>query len=475
MDSKEIIGREPERQLLKRTYNSGENELMVVYGRRRVGKSFLINKYFEGMFDFYMTGLYQKTRTFLLSTFADILAEHSGERQSVPKNWLEAMSQLKNYLKTKAKKKRLLIFIDEMPWLDTPKSDFYAAFEWFWNGWAANQKNIMMIVCGSATTWITEKLLNNQGGFFNRVTVRLLLRPFTLHETELYLKSRGFNLALREIAECYMALGGIPFYLKQMSPELDYNANIDNLFFAATPRLAGEFNALYHTLFKNPEPYMKLVEILATKNMGLTRGEILAAAKLTDSGAVTALLNDLMTSGIVMAYNYFGAVKKDTIYQLCDFFTLFYFRFVKGVNRRDEKFWTHTIDNPSRKAWADYTFELLCKTHIPQILKAIGISDVLTECSSWFSREKDNRGCQIDLLISRRDHVINVCEIKFSSSEYIISADDEENFRNKIETFRHVSKTKSALHFTMITTFGIKRNVHSGIVQKTIRLDALFG
>ena len=474
MDNTEIIGREAERQLLERTYNSGANEFVVVYGRRRVGKSFLINKYFEGMFDFYMTGLYQKPKNFLLSTFAVALEEYSGKSRPVPKNWMTAMQQLKEYLASLSNKRRVLVFIDEMPWLDTPKSDFYAAFEWFWNGWAANQKNIMMVVCGSATSWIVEKILSDKGGFFNRATVRIALKPFTLHETELYLKSNGVDFSRRDIAECYMTMGGIPFYLKQISPALSFNANIDRMFFGASPLLDGEFKALFNTLFKNSEPYMRVVEALSSKNMGLTRKEALSATKMTDNGTFTKLLDDLCTSGIVTAYNYFGSEKKDTVYQLCDFYTLFYFRFIKGRSGRDEHFWTLTLDNPTRRAWAGYTFELLCKCHISQLRKAIGISDVLTECSVWFHKENGGRGCQIDLVIMRRDSVINICEMKFCNGEYVIDANDEANFRNKIETFRRATGTKKSLYFTMITTYGIKSNAHSGIVQKNIVLDDLY-
>lgn len=474
MDNTEIIGREEERELLRRTYESGVNEFVVVYGRRRIGKSFLINKYFEGQFAFYMTGLYQKPKNFLLSSFAVALHEYSGIERPVPKNWMQAMTQLKEHLANQPKGKRMVVFIDEMPWLDTPKSDFYAAFEWFWNGWAANQNNLMMIVCGSATTWITEKLLNDKGGFFNRATLRIALRPFTLHETEQYLKSKNIVFSRREIAECYMTMGGIPYYLKQISPSLGYNANIDQMFFGQNPLLDGEFKALFNTLFKNPEPYTSIVEALSKKNMGLVRKEIIAATRLSDNGVLSRLLDDLCASGIVSAYNYFGSAKKDTVYQLCDFYTLFYLRFVKGRSGRDEHFWTLTIDNTSRRAWAGYTFELLCKYHIAQLRRAIGISDVLTECSTWFHKQDGRRGCQIDLVISRRDAVINLCEMKFCADEYEIGADDEANYRNKIETFRRVTGTKHALHFTMVTTYGVKKNTHSGIVQKNITLDDLF-
>lgn len=470
----EIIGREVERKLLDDRMKSGEAEFVIVYGRRRVGKTYLIRQYFGDKLDFSLTGVYNKPRKVQLSNFASALEEVTGQQQDVPKDWFDAFRLLKKHLQNLAQKERIVVFIDEMPWLETPKSDFLASFEWFWNGWGASQSNLMLIVCGSATTWITDKLLSNKGGLFNRCTLRMYLRPFTLKETELYLQSKGINMSRYDIAECYMVMGGIPFYLKQMSPSMTYNANIDNMFFKPNALLSNEFQALYNTLFSNAEQYIRLVEALATKNMGITRGEIVALTKFSDNGVLSRMLDNLIASDFVMAYNYHGSVRKDTLYQLRDFYTLFYFRFLKNRNGRDGNFWSNAIDLPARKAWAGISFELLCKVHIEQLRRALGIGAVLAECSSWFSKGDEGRGCQIDLLIERRDRVTNICEVKFSSGEYVIDANYEMNLRNKIETFRRESHTRNALHLTMITTYGIKRNSHSGIVQSEVVLDDLF-
>lgn len=474
MDVKDIIGRGREIELLDQCYASKEPELVVVYGRRRVGKTYLIRKYFNDKFDFALTGVYEKPKSVQLSNFAMALEEHSRKQQPVPQNWMSAFSQLKDYLKTKAKQKRIVVFIDEMPWLDTQKSDFLTAFEWFWNGWGSTQNNLMMIVCGSATTWITDKLLSNKGGLFNRATRRMYLLPFSLNETELYLKSKNINWSRYDITECYMAMGGIPFYLKQLSPDLTYTRNIDNVFFRKNALLADEFTHLYSTLFKNSSNYISIVEALSSKMSGLTRNEIIAETKLPDNGGLTKMLDDLINSNLVTAYNYYGSTKHNILYQLSDAYTLFYFRFIKQHYGKDEHFWSNTLDNPQRTAWAGLAFEQVCKTHIQQIRRQIGISAVLCECSSWFSRKTEGRNAQIDLLIDRRDRVINVCEIKFSMAPFTISKDYDMALRNKIETFRQESKTRKALHLTMITTYGVKQNMYSGIVQSQVTMDDLF-
>lgn len=475
MNSNEIIGREYEKRLLQERYDSGEAELVIVYGRRRVGKTFLVKKYFENQLDFYLTGVFNCSRQVQLGNFAMALEEYSGDSVSVPTDWTSAFMQLKRFLKSKPQDQRQLVFIDEMPWLATAKSDFLTAFEMFWNGWGATQNNLMLIVCGSATTWITDKLLSNKGGLFNRCTLRLCLSPFTLGETEQYLVSKNINMSRHDIAECYMIMGGIPFYLKQMSSTMPYNANIDNIFFKKNALLQNEFNSLYNTLFSNADTYIRIVEALSVKNMGLTRKEIVQVSKLSDNGVLTKMLDDLIASGLVVAYNYWGSHKKNTLFQICDFFTLFYFRFIKNQPGHDENFWTKTIDNPSRRTWAGLSFEMLCKCHIAQIKRKIGISAVLADTSVWFRRGDDSEpGCQIDLLINRRDHVINVCECKFSMGEYVIDRKYEADIMHKLDSFRKDSKTKSAIHFTMITTYGLARNSHSSIVQSQVSLDDLF-
>lgn len=472
-----IIGREYEIELLKRAMQSNESELIVVYGRRRVGKTFLINQFADNKFTFKLTGVYNRPTEVQLERFASQIELYGGDGDEVPKDWYKAFDMLRKHIMHVPSEGKKIIFIDEMPWLDTNGSDFVAAFEQFWNGWASAEGDIVLIACGSATSWMTDKLLSNQGGLFNRSATRIFVRPFTLRETELYLQSKGIEWTRYDIAQCYMIMGGIPFYLKQLTPGWTFSQNIDNIFFREKGLLWDEFDHLYATLFKQPDNHIAVIEALSRKRMGLTRKEIIASTKLHDNGNLKKILDNLVSNEFIRPYNYYGKKKQDTIYQLTDFYSMFYFTFIKDNYGRDSHFWTNSIDNPSRRAWAGYTFEQLCLSHIEQIRHRIGIGAVQCEMSAWFHRsDNDNksRGAQIDLLIDRRDHVINVCEMKFSINEFTIDRDYDNVLRNKIETFRRESGTNKALQLTMITTYGVNRNMYYNQVQSEVVLDDLF-
>ena len=474
METNAIIGRDYEIRQLDNCYNSGESEFVILYGRRRVGKTYLVRNHFEDKFDFVLTGIHNGTKNAQLGNFANALEEYSGKNQPVPKTWFEAFNQLKRHLSS-IRRKRALVFIDEMPWLDTKKSDFLAAFEQFWNGWGASQNKLMLIVCGSATTWITDKIFANKGGLFNRATKRIYLKQFTLNETERYLKSRKIRWNRKTIAECYMIMGGIPFYLRQLSPDLTFSENIDTIFFKQRGALWDEYDHLYASLFNSPEPYIQIVEALSKKRKGLTRSEIAKAAKTTDSGTLTKILKNLCGSDFIEAYTYFGSNKKNTLYRITDFYTLFYNRFIKEHYGKDQNYWTRTLTSPTHNTWAGLAFESLCLQHITQIKERLGIAGILCETSTWFQKtENGERGTQIDLVIDRSDNVISLCEMKFANDEYEIDMDDEKDLRHKISTFQKHTKTRKALHLTIITSYGIKRNIYSDIAQSQVTLEHLF-
>lgn len=470
-----LIGRKAECERLQKCMDSDSAQLIVIYGRRRVGKTFLINKFFNGRFDFKVTGLYNEPKEIQIKAFMTELKAQAQKEIPVPVDWIDVFCLLKNYLKSLPQDEKHVVFLDEFPWFDTLRSGFLAAFEWFWNDWGSTQDNLVFIICGSATSWMVENIDNNKGGLFNRQTARLYLEPFTLKETEDYLKSRNFEWERYDIAECYMIMGGIPFYLSQLDPDLDYTQNIDNLFFRKRAVLWDEFNHLYNTLFSNSEQYVKVVEALSTKRIGLTKSEIHEKTKLASNGAFSKILQNLVSSGFVRVYPYFGDKKTKTLYQLSDYYTMFYYKFIKNKDGKDESFWTNGIGSPSRNAWAGFTFEQLCKDHIKQIKCKLGISGVLTQESSWFSKGTDEQdGAQIDMIINRDDRIINICEMKFSRNEFEIDKDYQKNLINKIEIFRSETNTKKNLQLTFITSFGVKKNMYSNKVQRQIVLDDLF-
>jgi len=468
-----IIGREKEKSVLKQCVESSEPEFLVVYGRRRIGKTFLIREFFSGKLDFCVTGLASEKKDDQLQAWNNAIKDCFGRSDNNASNWIDAFSLLKSKLEKKKNSKRKIILIDEAPWLDTPKSGFMVALEHFWNGWASGRPDIFLIVCGSATSWIVKNLLKNKGGLHNRVTRRMRLLPFTLKETETYLNEKEFNLGRYRICEAYMIFGGVPYYLSLLGKGLSLPQNVDALCFDDDGFLRGEFEEVYSTLFKNSDKYIKIVTALSSKLKGLTRDEIISNTGLTSGGGFTRMLEELELCGFIRAYPNFSLEDNLSLYQLTDPFSLFYLRFIKGKRPRNPRFWTSNLDNPALSAWKGYAFERICLSHSEQIKQALGIATISTETSSWRSRSS-SPGAQIDLLFDRKDGVINLCEAKYSKAEYAISVKEEINLRKKVAVFEAETRTKKAVHLTMMTTYGVKKNNHSGIIHSEVTLDALF-
>ena len=472
-----LIGRKRECERLEKCMAASTAQLIVVYGRRRVGKTFLINQFFKNKFEFKLTGAFNQEKNIQLRNFSDELNRRSEKERPVPKDWIQAFSYLREYTETLSPDQKHVFFIDEMPWLDTRNSGFLPAFEYFWNDYGSCKDNLVFIICGSSTSWMIENIADNKGGLFNRQTCRLYLEPFSLGQTREYLNSKGISWSEYDIAECYMIMGGIPYYLSLLDSDLSYVQNIDNLFFRKKAELWDEFDHLYHTLFTNSDRYIQVVEALSEKKMGYTRKELSEKTGIALNGNLTKILDNLINSGFVRASGFYGNKKKETLYQSSDYYSNFYFRFIKDNHGKDEHYWSKALDIPSRRVWAGLTFEQLCRDHVAQIKKKLGIAGVLSEEYIWFSRENDELGipgAQIDLLIERRDRIINICEIKFASDEYVIDKDYDMKLRNKIETFRKLTSNKSGLQLTMITTYGVKANKYSNIAGSQVTLEDLF-
>ena len=469
-----IIGRKEEQQILHSAVQSENSEFVAVYGRRRVGKTYLIRETFGYKFTFQHTGLAKGNTKEQLFSFAISLRDAGYDDCPIPKSWLEAFSLLSTYLKNSTDEKKI-VFLDELPWMDTPRSNFISAFEHFWNGWASARKDIVLIICGSATSWIINKVINDHGGLHNRVTKQIALQPFTLKECEMFAQSKGLEMSRYQLAECYMVFGGIPYYWSLLEKGLSLAQNIDKIIFAKNGKLSNEFNQLYASLFKSPEQYIDIVTALGKKKVGMTREEIIAATDKYSNGALSKVLDELEYCGFIRKYNGFDKKSKQAIYQLIDNYTLFYFKFIQQNKNNDEHFWSASIDSAMHRAWSGLAFERLCMAHTQQIKAALGIAGVLSNVYSWRKEtDETSDGAQIDLLIDRKDQVINLCEMKYSLSEYAVDAEYEQKLRNKKSAFINATNTRKAVHLTMVTTFGIKANAHSGIVQNEITLDDLF-
>ena len=461
-----LVGRRKEKNELLDLFSSGRAEFVVLYGRRRVGKTFLLNSLFSNEYAFKATAALNDDTQDQLRNFALALAEYSREEEPVPADWVAAFTRLRVLLE-KSNRKRKIVFLDEMPWFDTKGSKFIPALEHFWNGWAAAQNDIMLIVCGSAASWIAKKLFRNRGGLHNRITRRILLQPFTLAECRQYAEHAGFPVDEISLLETYMTFGGIPYYLSLMDKKQSLAQNVSRLCFSSGGELTDEFKNLYTSLFRNASRHLLVVSALGQTKSGLTREDIKKATKLPEGGSLSDTLEELELSGFIRKYTPFARKKKGLLYQLVDHFTLFYLTFVKNSPGSDGDYWMKKRETQGYLSWRGYAFEQVCMSHISQIQKAIGVAGVITSAESWRSDFSDP-GAQIDLLINRNDNVISLCEMKFSDTEFAITKKLAQEIRNKRNAFIEETETKKAVHIALITPVGLKRNVYYDIVQSVV-------
>ena len=470
-----IIGRQNQQQLLLSLLEKEDSQFVAIYGRRRVGKTYLVRETFSSHIVFQHTGLQKVDKKGQLKEFQRSLL--NAGMPKVPKfsDWFDAFFALGQFLQSRPEGKKV-VFIDELPWMDTPKSNLVAALDHFWNGWASARKDIVLVICGSATSWIISKIVKNYGGLHNRLTRQIYLQPFTLKECEQFATANNFGMSRRNILETYMVLGGIPYYWQFMQKEYSPAQNIDHLFFEKMSPLRGEFNALYASLFRNPQPYIDIITALGTKKAGMTRSEIIETTGLNIGGKLTSMLEELEECDFIRSFYALGKQKKDILYQLIDNFTLFHFKFLADSHIVGANYWSQMIIKPQYNAWAGLAFERICIQHINQIKRALSISGIISNVYSWQYRptNPNESGAQIDMLIDRDDQVINLCEIKFAQGEYELTESYNNTLQNKLSTFITHSGTRKGVSLMMITSYGLKRNQWANSIPLQLTMDDLF-
>ena len=473
-----LIGRIAEKNILKDVLASGKPELVAIYGRRRIGKTFLIRKQYADHIIFEFSGIHSASLANQLQNFTNSMQTAAGSPAAlaVPKSWLQAFHQLQGIIQPKLDQGRAVIFLDEFPWANSARSGFLEAFEHFWNSWCTKQDNLVVVICGSAAAWMIRNIVNNKGGLHNRISQKIRLLPFTLFETELYLKSNHVNVDQYQILQIYMAIGGVPQYLKNIKPGQSAAAAIDELCFTKDGLLRNEFDNLYRSLFDKADHHIDVIKSLAAKGSGLTRNEIIAACSLSSGGTTTRLIEELVESGFIEPYIPFGKDVKDSIYKLIDEYSHFYLKFMNSRVQSGNNIWLKISAGPSWKSWSGFAFENICIKHTSQIKSALGIAAVNTQESVWrYVPGKGEKGAQIDLLIDRQDNCINICEMKFSTSEFIIDPGYAAELKNKLAVLKVKTKTRKTLFLTMITTNGVKQNInYVGLVQQNLQMDILF-
>lgn len=475
----ELIGRDTEKKILGNSLVSKEAELIAIYGRRRVGKTFLIRNFYHKHLVFEFTGAHEAKLGDQLLAFSNALntAMASKVPTAVPANWIQAFEFLTEFLKTKITKDPVVVLIDELPWIHTPKSGFLSAFGQWWNTWASRQPLLKVVICGSAASWMIDNIIRNRGGLHNRVSQTIRLLPFTLGETEKYLQSRGVKLDRYQVLQLYMAVGGIPHYLKNINKGESATQAIDKLCFTKDGLLKKEFGSLYKSLFDHAEHHEAIVRTLSKKSKGMSRTEVINAAGLITGGWTTKLLEELEESGFITQYIPFGKTARDSIYKLTDEYSIFYLKYIEHAKSSGSGTWVKLSTGQSYTSWSGFAFEAVCQKHVQQIKQALGITGMYTENSGWrYIPGKGENGVQIDLLLDRQDNCINLCEMKFANDEFTIDKKYAAELDTKAKVFKEQVKTRKTIFPTMITTYGVKENIYyTGRIVAEVKMDGLFG
>lgn len=470
-----LVGREKETSMIENAIGDVKSHFIAVYGRRRVGKTFLIRTAGGNRFTFQHAGVSDGGLKEQLDAFVSAASLYGYTFDKAPKNWIQAFDGLKHLI-TNSNERRKVVFLDELSWMDTSKSGFIAALENFWNSFASARDDVVLIVCASATSWMLSKVIHNKGGLYHRLTEQIHLQPFSLRECEQYVKMNGLILNRDQILQYYMIFGGVPFYWELLEKGSSIDQNIDRILFAKDAVLKDEFRHLYASVFKNPQIYIRLVKALCTVKSGLTRDELIKEAGVSNSGDLTHRLEELESCGFIRSYSTWGKKKKNTIYQLMDPFTLFYYRFMEHPST-DEHFWTNQINTPKTNTWKGLAFERVCLMHTEQIKIKLKIDGILTEIHSWYCKPDPDEGIfgsQIDLLIVRKDQIINLCEMKYSGQEYALTEKNDRDLKRKIHDLKEKTGTRYAIHPTLVTTYGLMENSYAANIQAVVTMNDLF-
>jgi len=472
-----LIGRQKEIKILNTVLESNKGEMIAVIGRRRVGKTFLINNIYKDHIIFEQTGVRNAPEEKQIKSFVKKIEILAGKKMDDPEDWMDVFFMLRKALEKHVnKEKKVVLFFDELSWLASDGSSFLDYLGYFWNDWASRQ-NIVVVLCGSASSWIIQKVINDKGGLHNRVTKYIHLKPFTLAETEEYFqREKKAKFTRYQITQMYMAFGGIPLYLEAVERGKSAIQNINDICFSETGLLKNEFNRLYPALFEHADHHIAVIRALAKKHSGMNRTEIIKTAKVPNGSSTSRVLEELEQSDFIMAYHPFGKKKKDKIYRLTDEYSLFYLRFIEDTTYEGDGTFMQLSQLQEFKIWCGYAYENICMKHVPQIKKALGVSGVYTTTYSYYKKATaDEKGLQIDMLLERADRVINLFEVKFYNTEFVFTKAYAAKVQERLHLFMRLSKTRNYTLMTMITTFGLKHNMHSlGLVDPVLVLDDLF-
>lgn len=484
----QLIGRNEECEILQSLFDSNRSEFLALYGRRRVGKTFLIREFFkdkDAIF-FNVTGSKNGKLKEQIHHFVEQLGRVflGGIIPKPGKNWDETFKILTDAIASYSGNKKMVLFFDELPWMSTKNSKLLNGLDYYWNQYWSNDGRVKLIICGSSASWIINKVIKNRGGLHNRITRKIHLEPFNLINTKRFLKHQGIHLNNKQITQLYMVTGGVPYYLSYVEKNLSSAQLIEKLAFSKGSFLLEEFDNLFASLFDDHEIYIEIIRTIAGFRDGISKQTLLEKMGKAQLGARgLEKLSALEDAGFIMSFKPHFHKRRGTYYKLIDEYTLFYLRWIEPIRQSlqvrslDKGNWQEIQNSPSWNSWQGYAFEAICYKHISQIRKQLAISPTAI-ANSWRYVPKNKArepGAQIDLLFDRRDGVITLCEIKHSNKPFIVDKQYAKNLLNKREVFIRNTRSKKQIFFAMIASSGIKENLYSDdIISGVVKLEDLF-
>jgi AAA+ ATPase superfamily predicted ATPase len=474
MHSKNIFGRDRELSLFEQIEENSMSEFVAVYGRRRIGKTYLVHEYFKNhKFFFEFIGTKNSPAKIQIKNFyREIKRKWNSKVSEEPRDWSEALSLLVDLIEMQSVKKtdeKKIIFFDELPWLASKKSGFIEALEYLWNSFLSKRADVILVVCGSSANWMISQIVNNKGGLHNRLTrPPIAMMPFTLRETQRYLKTKAIDVNPQQIAEFYMVTGGVAYYLNQIQRGETSAQFINRTFFMIAGELRNEFERLFQSLFDHFEIHVKIVKCLAQHPFGLSQKDLIEYLGINSGGTFTKILTELEKSDFIRFTPQLGNKRKEGIYRLIDEYTLFYLTWIQPLARtfQDRIYWQKQVGKPRYNSWLGYAFENLCFKHSEELVSALGISGLTTQIYGYRTPK-----VQIDLVIERSDKALNLCEMKYTGEPYEMSASEVEKLKTRKTGALANIKRNVQVFITLVTLFPAKKNkYYLSIIDNEINL-----
>ena len=480
-----FIGREDKLGRFKAAEDEEEAAVIIVYGRRRIGKTELIEQHFRTRNLLKFEGIqpdpklsHAAVREYEIGLVLSQLAEYAEAPHFARlkfERWKEIFDLLASLIATGS----WTLYFEEVQWLANYHPEFFAELKSVWDNQLRHNKDLIIVLCGSSPSFISGQLIASQA-FYSRTNEEILLRELSLQETRSFL---GEHRSLYEVLLGYLTVGGVPGYLKYLAKESSVLLSLCKHSFLPNAYFLRDAKRVFVSSLRTNSHFEATIHYLSKKKYA-TREEIARNLKIKAGGSLTELLNELEACAFIERYTPVHLSENSTVVRYCisDNYLQFYYKFIAPLRKDIEQgaFQEHptaALEKESFQKWLGFAFQRFCRTHHQHIARILGFSGIKYQAGAYFHRDhlKKGQGFQIDLLFIRADHVITVCEVRYSQTR--ISTKIINELERKISFLReHFQKAKHAtIERVLITTEGADDTLTArAYLDRVITLEDLF-